>query len=462
MSHHDPARATSRPAAAPDGAPALPDGCTFADLGPDDLRDVLELDTWAFPSPVEVDDLVALPSPLTWSRTVGVVRDVEDGDAEPVDGAVPVRRELVGLHASYPFARFPVPGATTPVAGLTWVGVHPAHRRRGLLTAMMHRHLADCRERGEAVSALFAAEAPIYGRFGYGRAADDLRVAVPRGARLRDVPGAERHTVRIERADRARHGDLVASLHERAGADPTGRAGDVPLNRPGWATRETPELQASYWGDPPAFRRGQESMRIAVVELDGEPRGYARFRRTLSWEPTGPRGTVSTGEVVALDAAAARALWGVLTDLDLSHEVTPFMIPVDDALTQLLVDPRAATPRLADNVWIRVVDVAAALSARRYAADVDVVLHVTDPSLPDNAGHWRLRAEAFGQARAERTDDAADLSLDVRELGAAYLGGVTLAALAVGGFVAEHTPGALARASAAFSWPVAPMCSWVF
>lgn len=458
MSHHDTGRATPRPG----DAPALPDGCTFTELGPQDLRDVLELDAWAFPSPVAVDDLVDLPSPLTWSRTVGVVRDTQDADAEPVDGAVPVRRELVGLHSSYPFSRFPVPGATTPVAGLTWVGVHPAHRRRGLLTAMMHRHLADCRSRGEAVSALFAAEAPIYGRFGYGRAADDLRVAVPRGARLRDVPGAERHTVRIEQADRARHGDLVAALHERAGSDPTGRGADGILNRPGWATRETAELDATFWGDPPAFRRGKESMRIVVVELDGEPRGYARFRRTLSWEPAGPRGTVSAGEVVALDAAAARALWGVLTDLDLSHEVTPFMIPVDDPLTQLLVDPRSASPRLADNLWVRVVDVAAALAARRYATDVDVVLHVTDASLPDNAGRWRVRADAFGTARAGRTDDAADLSLDVRELGAAYLGGVTLASLAVAGFVTEHTPGALAGASAAFSWPVAPVCSWVF
>ncbi|MFC8921403.1 enhanced intracellular survival protein Eis [Cellulosimicrobium sp. NPDC057127] len=440
----------------------LPRGYAFTDLGPDDLRDVLELDTWAFPMPADVDDLVELPSPLTWSRTGGVVREVTDESAEPLDGALPVRRELVGMHASYPFARFPVPGATTPVAGLTWVGVHPAHRRRRLLSAMIDRHLADCRERGEAVSALFAAEAGIYGRFGYGHAADDLRVTVPRGAALRDVPGAERHTVRVERASRERHGDLVAALHERAGADPTGRGPGTVVNRPGWATRETDALDASFWADAPAFRKGREALRIAIVELDGEPRGYARFRRSLAWETQGPRGTVSTGEVVALDPAAARALWGVLTDLDLSHEVTPFMIPADDALTHLLVDPRSASPRLADNLWVRVVDVPAALAARRYAADVDVVLHVHDARVPANEGRWRVRAAAFGEAWAGRTDDPADLTLDVRELGAAYLGGVTLASLAAAGFVAEHAPGTLAAASAAFAWPVAPVCSWVF
>ncbi|MCB7136353.1 GNAT family N-acetyltransferase [Cellulosimicrobium marinum] len=451
--HHDP----DRPART-----SLPPGHALTPLDATDLRAVLDLDTWAFPTPHDVDDLAQRPSPLSWDRVVGVVREVADDEAEPVDGAVPVRRDLVAMHASYPFSRFPVPGATTAVAGLTWVGVHPAHRRRGLLSAMIDHHLARCRERGEAVSALFAAEAAIYGRFGYGSAADDLRVAVPRGAALRDVPGAERCTVRVERADRARHGELVAALHERAGADPTGPGSGGPLNRPGWATRETPELQDAFWDDPAAMRQGRESLRIAIVERDGEPRGYARFRRTLSWETTGPRGTVATGEVVALDAAAARALWGVLSDLDLSHEVTPFVLPVDDAVMHLLVDPRSASPRVADNVWVRLVDVPAALAARRYAADVDVVLHVTDARLGENAGHWRVRGDAFAPATAGRTDDAADLSLDVRELGSAYLGGRTLAALAAAGLVTEHSPGALARASAAFAWPVAPGCSWVF
>ncbi len=453
--HHRPTTATADRDAA-----RLPDGYDLAPLTVGDLRDVLELDTTTFPSAIDVDELVDLPFPLTWERTLGVVREHEDEDATPVDGARPVRRELVAMHSSYPFARFPVPGATAPVAGLTWVGVHPGHRRRGLLTAMIDAHLARCRDRGEPLSALFAAEAAIYGRFGYGKAADDVRLTVPRGVALRDVPGAERHTVRIERAERSRHGDLVASLHERAGADPTGQGAGI--NRPGWASRETPELRATFWDDAKVWRKDREPTRIAVVELDGEPRGYARFHRKLSWEVTGPRGPVSTGEVVALDAAAARALWGVLTDLDLTHEVTPFMLPVDDVVTSLLVDPRSASPRLADNLWVRVVDVPAALAARRYAADVDVVLHVTDARLPDNGGRWRLRAAAFGVAVAERTEDAADLSLDVRELGAAYLGGTSLAALGAAGLVTEHSPGALARASAAFGWPVAPVCSWVF
>ncbi|MFC8796721.1 enhanced intracellular survival protein Eis [Promicromonospora sp. NPDC057138] len=432
---------------------ALPAGYRWRTLTQDDQRLVTELDTWAFPTGHAHDDIDAAPSPLTWERAIAI-------EADGVDG-------LVALHASYPFTHFPVPGAELPTAGLTWVGVHPQHRRRGLLTAMIDLHLARSAERGEALSALFAAEAPIYGRFGYGHAADDLRVTVPRGAALRDVPGAERHTIRIEVASREKHGALEDRLHRAAGATPTGLPG---INRPGWVTRETEELQASWWADSPIYREGRESRRIMIVELDGEPRGYVTFRRTLSWEPTGPRGRVDAGEVVALDAAAARALWGALLDLDLTNEVTPFVLPVDDVITHLLVDLRAAGPRTPDNLWVRPVDVAGALAGRRYAADVDVTLAVTDARLPANAGVYRLQAEAFGPASVERVDpefESAELSLDVRELGAAYLGGRSLAALAAAGLVTEHSRpgqsgGALARASTAFGWPVAPASSWVF
>ncbi|MCL1871674.1 MAG: GNAT family N-acetyltransferase [Promicromonosporaceae bacterium] len=423
---------------------SLPAGYRMETLDATRLRDVMVLDTWAFPSSSPPEDFPAEASSLPWDRTVGVVAPGARGG------------ELAALYASYPFRHFPTPGDAIPVGGLTWVGVHPQHRRRGILTAMIDTHLAECAERGEAFSALFAAEHAIYGRFGYGRAADDLRLEVPRGAALRDVPGAAEHTVRIELASREEHAALVERLHQQAGQGVGG------VNRPGWVSRETDALQASYWDDSPVSRGGREPLRIAIVERDGEPRGYARLRRKLDWEVAGPRGRVDTGEVVALDAAAARALWGVLLDLDLTSVVAPFVLPVDDVVTHLLVDRRAALPRIADNLWVRVVDIPAALAGRRYAADVDVVLGVRDARLPGNAAAWHLRARAFEPATCERTDAAPDLELDVRELGAAYLGGTSLAALAASGLVTEHTPGTLARAAAAFGWPLAPACSWVF
>jgi len=148
------------------------------------------------------------------------------------------------------------------------------------------------------------------------------------------------------------------------------------------------------------------------------------------------------------------------------------MLAADDALLSLLVDPRGTGPRVVDNLWVRLLDVPVALAARRYGAPVDVVLEVTDAHLPANAARWRVRTrataadgddDAFGYpATVTATHDAADLTLDVRELGAAYLGGRSLAALAGAGLVVEHRPGALLRASSAFGWPVAPLCSWIF
>ncbi|MBL0887377.1 GNAT family N-acetyltransferase [Myceligenerans indicum] len=423
----------------------LPDGYRLRTLTESDRRAVVDLDLWAFPSGVALDDAVRHPFPLGWDRTIGVEADGFDG--------------LAALHGSYPFREFGVPGGTLATGGLTWVGVHPQHRRRGLLTAMMDCHLARCRRRGEPLSALFAAEAPIYGRFGYGRAADDVRLTIARGAVLRDVAGAGEHRVRIEHASRAQHGDLVERVHRAAGKRPAGVDG---INRPGWCERETEELQAHFWDDPPAHRGGRESRRIAVVERGGEPRGYALFRRKLDWEAFGPRGSTVVVEAVALDAAAARALWGVLIDFDLTTETAVFILPVDDTVTQLLADPRAAQPRVVDNVWVRLVDVPSALAGRQYSTDLDVTLAVTDSRIPRNAGTYRLRARAFGEATCDRVADRADLSLDVRELGAAFLGGTSLMSLAAAGLVTEHTPGVLAAAATAFGWPVRPVCSWIW
>ncbi len=409
----------------------LPAGYRAVDLDPSRHADVVGLDTWAFPSSVDDDVLLGLPSPLTWERARGVQTD---------DG------ELVAVHASYPFSRFPVPGARVPVAGLTWVGVHPAHRRRGLLRAMIHDHVARSLARGEAVSALYAAEPAIYGRFGYGVAAYDVRLTVPRTAALRPVPGADQVRVRLERVEE-RHDQIVQALHEA-------------VDRPGWATRETPELRAAYLDDPPAFRNGAEALRIAVAERDGRPVGYAFFRRKSDWGAAGPRGTVRVRDLVAEDPAVARALWGVLLDLDLMA-TTEAWVTQDDALLHLLVDLRATEPRLTDNVWVRLLDVPAALAARRYSTDVDVVLEVRDDLVPANSGRWRLEGGADG-AVVTPVDRSPDLVLDVRELGAAYLGGPSLASLAAAGLVTAQRPAALARAATAFGWPVPPGCSWVF
>jgi predicted acetyltransferase len=439
----------------------LPDGYRLITIPESRRSDVIELDRWAFPTGMSQETFEALPSALDWDRTAGVVIDQEQPGAVPIDGAVATESPLVGIHSSYEFGHFPVPGAQIPVSGLTWVGVHPQHRRKGILSAMIAKHFQDCINRGETVSALFAAETTIYGRFGYGIAAQDLRLKLRRKAALRPVAGSDELTLRIETCKLDRHGDLIAQVHKLAGQHPTPGLG---VNRPGWVTRETPGLREVYFSDPPSLREGREELRIAIVEADGEPRGYAAFRRNSEWSAEGPKGTVTIAEIVALDPAAAHRLWSTVLDLDLSHEIkVDGGLPVDDRIMSLLIDPRAAAPIVSDNVWLRLIDVPGALAKRAYAADLDVVVHVHDDRLPANQGSWRVKARAFSDdATVTRTDNAPDLTLAVVELGTAYLGGVSLAELASAGRVEEHTDGALRSASAAFGWPVAPVCSWGF
>lgn len=430
----------------------LPDGYTYATATEQDKREIYDLDLWAFPSAFSVDKFMEATSPLDPDRTV-LVRD-DSG-------------ELAAMHSSYAFGEFEVPGATLPTAGLTWVGVHPQHRRRGILRAMIQRHFAQCVERGEAISTLFAAEPSIYGRFGYGESSFDLRATFSRGAAMRTTFGESvdsgELTVRIERFDREKHEELVEALHMAAGRNALGTG----LNRPGWAKRETQALR-DMTHEKVDLSGGREDLRIVIVERAGQPVGYSRFRRKTQWTDTGSSGSVNAGEVIALDPAAAKKLWSVLLDFDLTTETTAFLVPVDDPIVGMLVDNRAIKMVHVDNVWTRIIRLSEALKKRQYAADIDVIIEVTDEMLPGNQGTWRVSAPAFGgpsgdeDAMVEPSNEPAQLKLDIRELGAIYLGGVTLASLAAAGLVEVRDPRALALTSAAFGWPVAPMSSWVF
>jgi predicted acetyltransferase len=405
-------------------------------LSADDEADVFELDQWSFGYDAPEEEFESARQLLEWDRVAGV-RSADDG-------------RLVAIYAALT-QDLTVPGGSVPCAGLTWVAVHPELRRRGLLTAMMRHHLDGARERGEVVSALFAAEAGIYGRFGYGLATRWLEMTVGRGAQLRDVPGCGELTAHFDTADRDRHGKLVAGLFERA-----------RMTRPGWASRSEGALLGSAFFLPASLTRDQEPQRILVVrDAAGDARGYALFLRKMDWTETGADGTVTVREAVALDGAATHALWTRLFDLDLTARIKVRRRPVDDALLHLLVDVRAAGARMTDALWVRIIDLPAVLAARRYAAPVHTILEVRDTFCPWNEARWRLEAGLDG-ATCERTDAEPDLALDARELAAAWLGGESLTALAAAGLVRELRPGALGETATAFGWPVAPYCGWLF
>ncbi|MEE6280390.1 GNAT family N-acetyltransferase [Georgenia sp. MJ170] len=417
----------------------LPAGYLLAEL--DDVADrdaMIEVDRWGFAFEFAPEDVPHLVWTLEPGRSVGVWREVAAG------------RRLVAVHSSFAF-RVQVPGgAQVPAAGLTWVAVHPGERRRGLARAMLHAHLRRSIERGEVVSVLNAAESGIYGRYGYGIASHRASATLGRGAALHPVPGSDDLVVEFATLDPAAHGDLIEALH---GA----------VVRPGWITRDTAALRADHLVDWPSARRGAEARRIAIVrDADGAPRAYGTFRRKGKWADEGqPDGAVRVHDTVALDATAARALWGALTDMDLMTSVEVGNLPPDDAALGLLTDLRGTKLRVHDDVWLRILDLPAALRARTYPAPVDAVLEVTDPLVASNAGRWQLRA-ADTEVTVTRTDAPAQLAIDIADLAAAYLGGTSLAALAAAGRATELVPGSLTALSTAFGWPLAPSTGWGF
>ncbi|CAM5544524.1 GNAT family N-acetyltransferase [Streptomyces abikoensis] len=396
------------------------------------LRDA-EFDTWyanlelAFGGVPESPEEVAL-----WRELTGFDRSIGAWDGT----------EAVGTTGAFAF-RITVPGGEqVPAAGVTMVSVRPTHRRRGLLRRMMRRQLDDVRAWGEPLAVLTASEPDIYGRFGYGIATHMMSVRIDTArVRLSVPPGTDGVRLRLSKPGEAR--DACEAVYARRVAARPG----MLARQPGW--EGLPLL------DPADNREGASPLQCVLAEEDGRTVGYARYAVRPDWGDSGANGTVLLRDAEALTPAAYAALWRYLLEIDLTSRLTAHNRPVDDPLLHLVSDVRRCEARVKDALHVRLVDVGAALAARRYRSPVDVVLEVDDDFCPWNAGRWRLTGDPKG-ASCERTEDAADLSLSVRELGSAYLGGVSLTALAGAGRVRELREGALEEASAAFGSDVAP------
>jgi predicted acetyltransferase len=350
--------------------------------------------------------------------------------------------QCVGTAGAFTF-RVTVPGgASVPAAGVTMVSVAATHRRRGLLRTMMRRQLDDIRSWGEPLAVLTASEPEIYGRFGYGIATHQLRFEVDTTrVRLSVPPGTD--DVRLRYAVPGEVAEACEAVYARRVSERPG----MLARQPGW--ERLPLL------DPEADRDGASPLQCVVAESGGEVVGYARFRIKLDWDHQGAKSEVRLRDLEGLDPAVVAALWRFLFDIDLTARIVTYAQPVDDPLLHWVTDIRRCAVRMRDSLHVRLVDVGAALEARTYQTPVDVVFDVEDAFCPWNEGRWRLTGDTKG-AICKRTEEPADLALSVRELGAAYLGGVSLASLAVAGRVREVRQGALAEASVAFSSAVAP------
>mgnify|MGYP001336609005 CR=1 FL=1 len=412
------------------------------DLTPEDLPRIKELEDTVWFEVLPGGTPEDLRDDLDFRHARALERAGEARPGEPVTERPP----LVGIYSAYDMV-VTAPAADgalarLPMDGLTWVGIHPDHRRRGLLTRLMKDHLHRVHDRGEcAVAGLHASESAIYGRFGYGCASLDIKLTLGRGTELKAptavaeaADAVQTHLVTVPTQEG------MAALHEAHLTTASATLGAV--TRPD-------ALAGAWWRDFPKARGSKEPRRLLLARRDGQSTGYAVLRRESKWENGSPQGELNVVEMGAVDDPSRLALLRRLVDFDLTAKVTVWSRSTDDPLIWWAGGPRSVDIRASDSLWLRLVDVPRALTERGYAAPCDLVIEVTDELCPWNAGRWRFTVDAGGRATCVTTRDSVDLTLPVPVLGAAYLGGRSLVSQvpALGG--AEHTPGAVRALSRA-------------
>ncbi|MFI2641767.1 GNAT family N-acetyltransferase [Streptomyces sp. NPDC018610] len=339
----------------------------------------------------------------------------------------------VGTAGAYTFELTLPGGATVPAPGVTTVGVLPTHRRRGVLTSLMRHQLGRFREEGETLSVLLASEAVIYRRFGYGPAAYSQRLSLDSHRSAFAVPVGTQGAIELRR--RADSGELLAEVY-----DGYRRTQPGALSRP-----------AHWWsagaGRPPVSHTPRH---IALHrDAQGVPDGYASYS-VAGTDPVTQTRTLTVDEVVAADDAVHDVLVRYCLDHDLVDTTVFANLSPDHPLRWRLKDFRAArTSPSQDSLWVRLLDVPRALTARRYAAGGELVLEVQDPFLA-TTDRYRLTVDGQGDAVCGPTDRPADLTLDISDLGSVYLGGTAPSTLVRAGRVRAHHPAAPARADALF------------
>jgi predicted acetyltransferase len=374
-------------------------------------------------------DVVPLIEP---ERTLGVF----DGD------------QVVGGGSIFSFDVIVPGGAAVPSAGVTWIGIMPTHRRQGGLRQLMTAMFQNARERNEPLAVLWASEGSIYQRFGYGLStfASSIDLERERAILLSREPA--QGTVRLVEIDEAKK--LFPPIFERNLA-----------TIPGFYSRSDTWWDIETLADFKWARRGMDRRFYAVHETDGVPDAYAMYRARHDWQNGVPGTELNVNEIMAVDGAALREMWRFIFGIDLVKRITNRSGSVKEPLALMVTEPRRLNLRFRDGMWLRVLDVPAALERRTYAADGTVVLDINDEFTPEAGGRFRLTTNG-GRGSVERTEAAPDIELEARDLGALYLGGFSLSDLARADRTHELTPGSRARADAMLRTDVVPWCPQTF
>jgi predicted acetyltransferase len=350
--------------------------------------------------------------------------------------------EVVGSTSSYPF-QMTIPGGPVPTAGITLVGVRPTHRRQGILSKLMKQLLEGAHERGEPVASLWVAEETIYGRFGCGVTSINGEIRIDRThARYR------KHWERLDASQVTPEQalDRFPPVYEQ-----------VAPHSPGMLSRTRDWWELRQLDDRPDDRHGAGPLLRVLFEREGEAVGYALYRHRTEFVEGRANSTLEVREAIGVDVAATAGVWRYLFDVDLMAQTHAEYMPIDHPLFFFLAEPRRLRFRAQDGIWLRLVDVEAALRARSYASGEQLVLEVVDHFCPWNEGCYRIE-----EGEVARAKDGADLRLEVRELASAFMGGFSFSQLARAGLVEELRPGGIACADRLFASTPAPWCPEMF
>ena len=335
--------------------------------------------------------------------------------------------QVVGGAGAYRFDTTVPGGAQVPTAGVMAVGVLPTHRRRGALTALMKRQLSDAHERGEPLATLFAAEGAIYPRFGYGLAALAGDIELPKSdARLWQEEALGRARLLDSEEELL---DVLPGIYDRIQAETTGM---WTRSRDWWKVRRLAE------------RPGRGALMAAVIELDGRPEAYALYRLDFGVRHMVTETRLDVLEALAVSPDGLAAVWRFLLAIDWVARIDAYWLPLDHPLFLWLREARRLRFSVMEGLWVRLVDVGAALAARGLR-DGEMVLDVRDEFCPWNQARWRV-----ANGSAERTTAPAGLALDASALASTYLGGFTFEQLRWAGRLEELEPGAVEQAGELF------------
>jgi len=323
---------------------------------------------------------------LPWLPTVSCVAAFDEG-------------EMVGVSIDQPFEMTLPGGRMTPIRGITWVGVLPTHRGRGVLRSMMEFQQQAFHDEGLLISALYSSETTIYGRFGYGPAtnvASEVEIDTACGAFAEPYSDPGQLVLLDDRSPVA----VVREVIDRARP-----------HIPGEVDRSQQDLADMF----AMAERGE--FRVAHRDAQGGHDGFVTYTIEQNWHHGFvAQNRLTVGTFVWSSPAAYAAIWRYLLDMSLVRTVRLQNRPLDEPIRWLLAEWRHYHVRhVTDALWLRLHDVPAALAARGYACDGELVLGVD--------GRRLLLSVQGGAGGCADTDRESDIELDECALASVYLGG---------------------------------------